>query len=253
MMPNQSSMGISAHDARYTPDLLHIIFSFLDMKSLKNTACVCRVWNDIAVDRIWQALPGLLPLITHFWPPWIYAKNGMMGLDDTEDHELWSRFRAYSRRVRKLDGGIRIVSQAVQNYLETLKTTFSIEKDLEPPLPSIREIVWGAGSPEDTGAQVLRHARHAQTIHPTDGSRRRSDITAPITSLTAKSPSNHFQSRYEMDGFRRQKTGCRVGQLSWLPAGTGRGSIPQILRPPLHDKCFSRSAPTPYIPWHSPL
>ncbi|KAG8982140.1 hypothetical protein FRC05_000282 [Tulasnella sp. 425] len=138
------------HDARYAPDLLDIIFSFLDMKSLKNTACVCRVWHDIAVDRIWQALPGLLPLITHFWPPWIYAKNGMMGLDDTEDHELWSRFRAYSRRVRKLDGGIGIVSQAVQNYMAKLKAAFSIEKNLEPPLPLIREIVWEAGSPEDT-------------------------------------------------------------------------------------------------------
>ncbi|KIO31001.1 hypothetical protein M407DRAFT_19883 [Tulasnella calospora MUT 4182] len=148
----QSVSGVVADDARYVPELLDIIFSFLDKESLRNAACVCRVWHDIAIDRIWQVLPGLLPLINHFWPTWINVKNGMMGLDDTECPELWSRFRAYSHRVRKLDGGIGIVSQAVQNYLKTLEESYSVETAFEPPLPSIREIIWETNAVDDTMA-----------------------------------------------------------------------------------------------------
>ncbi|KAG8924701.1 hypothetical protein FRC01_011156 [Tulasnella sp. 417] len=142
--------NMESDDARYTPDLLDVIFGFLDMESLKNAACVCRVWHDIAIDQIWQVLRGLLPLIHQFWPPWINAKNGIMDPDPTEYPELWSRFRAYSRRVRKLDGGIGTVSQAVQNFLKTLETAYSAEKDFEPPLPSLREIIWEPNSVSDT-------------------------------------------------------------------------------------------------------
>lgn len=73
-----------------------------------------------------------------------------MGLDDTDDHELWSRFRAYSHRVRKLDGGLGVVSQAVQNYLETLKKAYSTETAFEPPFPLIQEIVWESNAVDNT-------------------------------------------------------------------------------------------------------
>ncbi|KAH9929239.1 uncharacterized protein B0H18DRAFT_874169 [Fomitopsis serialis] len=87
------------------PEIVEIIFSFLDKKDNINNACVCRKWSDIAADSVWrnidditQLLRLLAPLDT---PPAVhplqyYTFTRMLNAED------WRRFERHARRVRKL-------------------------------------------------------------------------------------------------------------------------------------------------------
>ena len=50
------------------PELLAIVFSYLDDRSLARTARVCRHWSDAALDTLWYKLTDLRPLLNLLAP-----------------------------------------------------------------------------------------------------------------------------------------------------------------------------------------
>lgn len=59
------SSGIAlapAHRVLFIPELLDIIFGFLDRDTNVTNACVCKRWSDIALDVVWKEVDDLLHL-----------------------------------------------------------------------------------------------------------------------------------------------------------------------------------------------
>ncbi|KAI0656167.1 hypothetical protein C8Q70DRAFT_922142 [Cubamyces menziesii] len=100
-----------ARTVGHIDELLVMIFSYLDDRSLSRVACVSKHWSDIALDCLWhevsdirRALTVLAPLSlkserptgTSVRPPNAYAfKRSLTPAD-------WQRFQRYSKRVRRL-------------------------------------------------------------------------------------------------------------------------------------------------------
>jgi hypothetical protein len=50
------------------PELLALVFSFLDDRSLARAAQTCRPWSVVALDALWHTLTDLRPLLTLLAP-----------------------------------------------------------------------------------------------------------------------------------------------------------------------------------------
>jgi hypothetical protein len=56
------------HPVLSIPELLDLIFSFMDRASNVNNACVCRQWSEIALDNLWREVDNLLLLFSVLAP-----------------------------------------------------------------------------------------------------------------------------------------------------------------------------------------
>ncbi|KAH7925778.1 hypothetical protein BV22DRAFT_406666 [Leucogyrophana mollusca] len=84
----------------FIPELVDIIFSFLDRSHNVNNACVCKNWSEIALYFIWKEVDDLARLFNLLRP--IEKKRTryvFQGLPDAHD---WTRFQKYAARVRRL-------------------------------------------------------------------------------------------------------------------------------------------------------
>ncbi|KAI6026073.1 hypothetical protein EDC04DRAFT_2573601 [Pisolithus marmoratus] len=121
----------------HIPELLHLMFSFLDKKSNVSNACVCKFWSDIALDAIWRDVDGLIQLLSILKPISVgmhgaYQFENMPGVSD------WTRFRKYARRVRRLRFDFDSAEGGVETALDDVamtRTSFEI-------LPNLHELVW---------------------------------------------------------------------------------------------------------------
>lgn len=52
----------------YIAELLALIFSFLEDKSVARAARVCRLWSDVALDTLWHTIHDLRPLLNLLAP-----------------------------------------------------------------------------------------------------------------------------------------------------------------------------------------
>lgn len=52
----------------YVVELLAMVFSHLDKKSLARCARVCKLWSDTALDILWHDLTDFRPLLTLLAP-----------------------------------------------------------------------------------------------------------------------------------------------------------------------------------------
>ena len=51
-----------SHRVLFIPELLDIIFGFLDRDTNVTNACVCKQWSEIALDVVWKEVNDLLHL-----------------------------------------------------------------------------------------------------------------------------------------------------------------------------------------------
>ena len=51
-----------AHRVLFIPELLDIVFSFLDRDANVANACVCKRWSQIALDVVWKEVDDLIQL-----------------------------------------------------------------------------------------------------------------------------------------------------------------------------------------------
>lgn len=143
----------------FIPEILAIIFSSIDRRSLYSSALVCHSWSYIALDELWNSMPYLLPLLKVLAP---MKKVGDVWVSDAHprSHELipplqefasgllnpnWSRFDSYARRIYRLDGR----SEYHQISNDTLLNLIScLPLGHGPILPNITHIDWDCNRPK---------------------------------------------------------------------------------------------------------
>lgn len=53
---------MTARRVLFIPELLDLIFNFLDKRTNVTNACVCKRWSDVALDVVWKEVDDLLRL-----------------------------------------------------------------------------------------------------------------------------------------------------------------------------------------------
>ena len=53
---------MASHRVLFIPELLDIIFSYLDRVASVTSACVCKRWSDVALDVVWREVDDLIQL-----------------------------------------------------------------------------------------------------------------------------------------------------------------------------------------------
>ncbi|KAG1857028.1 hypothetical protein DFJ58DRAFT_727051 [Suillus subalutaceus] len=69
---------IQPHRVLFIPELLGIIFSFVDEDDHVNNACVCKEWSEITLDIIWREVDDLSRLLALLRP---YKMKGRSSMD----------------------------------------------------------------------------------------------------------------------------------------------------------------------------
>ncbi|KAF7375042.1 hypothetical protein MSAN_00390300 [Mycena sanguinolenta] len=129
------------------PELLDMIFAFLDETSVASTASVCKRWSEIALDTLWRDLADLHRLFgilralkqTGDSPDSPYAFTAAPDADD------WGRLEKYTRRVRRLTyhyqtpKGPCLCPTVFEDVART-RTSLNI-------LPNLKTLVWNAPPP----------------------------------------------------------------------------------------------------------
>ncbi|KIK20220.1 hypothetical protein PISMIDRAFT_682506 [Pisolithus microcarpus 441] len=121
----------------HIPELLHLIFSFLDKESNVSNACVCKFWSDIALDTVWKEVDDLIHLFSILQPVSM-DMHGTYQFEDIPGVSDWARFQKYARRVRcvRFNSDSREgAAEAVLDEVARTRTSFEI-------LPNLRELVW---------------------------------------------------------------------------------------------------------------
>ncbi|PPQ76084.1 hypothetical protein CVT26_004591 [Gymnopilus dilepis] len=137
-----------SHRVLRIPELLDMIFGYLDPNSNAVNARVCRRWSDIALDTLWKEVDDLYRLFG------LLAPLRVVGPELREEYEFerppesadWRRFEKYANRVRRLKNygippsGI-VLKQSVFDDVARTRTRLNI-------LPNMHTLCWNA--PLDT-------------------------------------------------------------------------------------------------------
>lgn len=109
-----------AHRILFIPELLVVIFSFLDRGTNVTNAQVCKRWSEIALDLVWKEVDNLLGLFDLLQPTYYeeadreYVRSlclASLTLNSFRPQQRftklpevtdWSRFEKYASRVRSL-------------------------------------------------------------------------------------------------------------------------------------------------------
>ncbi|EMD36117.1 hypothetical protein CERSUDRAFT_156889 [Gelatoporia subvermispora B] len=128
-------------------ELLELVFSQLDDRSLARVACVCRLWSDIALDILWREVDDLHRLISLLAP---FRKPEQVTDLQKFRRSLvpndWEQFQRYARRVRRLTHD-QFSGRSKSRYLnpsvfdEMARTCPRAEI-----LPSLHSLAWYGGS-----------------------------------------------------------------------------------------------------------
>ncbi|KAH9850858.1 hypothetical protein C2E23DRAFT_833106 [Lenzites betulinus] len=100
---SQPSYGTTACRVLAIPEILELVFSFLDQrKDVAKTALVCRNWSEVALDNLWRDVDNihrLFGLLAPIQPDEFSREDGFERPLEPVD---WARFSRYARRVRAL-------------------------------------------------------------------------------------------------------------------------------------------------------
>ncbi|KII84967.1 hypothetical protein PLICRDRAFT_117337 [Plicaturopsis crispa FD-325 SS-3] len=144
--------GSSAHRALSIPELLDVVFSYLDQVDNANNACVCRHWSEIALDSLWREVDNVRRLFNVLAPLRNYGQGMRYEFSRGLEPSDWERFKPYSRRVRRLrfcDDFMR--SKALQSIFDAVarsRTTLAI-------LPNLHTLEWIAPTFRSLNLSVL--------------------------------------------------------------------------------------------------
>ncbi|KAF8835219.1 hypothetical protein BDN67DRAFT_959375 [Paxillus ammoniavirescens] len=86
----------------FIPELIDIIFNFLDRKTNVTNALVCKQWSQIALDVVWNEVDDLIQLFSLLKPIREAKLPGERVFETPPDANDWLRFGRYASRVRCL-------------------------------------------------------------------------------------------------------------------------------------------------------
>ncbi|KZT64518.1 hypothetical protein DAEQUDRAFT_698588 [Daedalea quercina L-15889] len=118
------------------PEIVELIFSFLDKKDNVNNACVCKRWSGIALDSVWRSVDDTTQLLRLLAP----LDTRYNAFTRTLNAEDWRRFERYARRVRKLSYSVDrndspYLGARVFDEIARSRTTLNI-------LPNLTSLEW---------------------------------------------------------------------------------------------------------------
>ncbi|KAG9312423.1 hypothetical protein JVU11DRAFT_6806 [Chiua virens] len=93
-------MALQTHRVLFIPELLDIVFSFVDKDANITNACVCKRWSDIALDVVWKDVDDLIHLFRLLKPISRHEDALEYYFDALPEASDWSRFEKYASRVR---------------------------------------------------------------------------------------------------------------------------------------------------------
>ncbi|KDR71523.1 hypothetical protein GALMADRAFT_281781 [Galerina marginata CBS 339.88] len=129
------------HRVLCIPELLDMIFSFLDPASNVVNAQTCKRWSDIALDSLWKEVDDLHQLFGILAP--LRVSEELYEFDRLPESADWKRFEKYANRVRRLvyepDGLTppRKMKQSVFDDVARTRTRLDI-------LPNMHTLQWRA-------------------------------------------------------------------------------------------------------------
>ncbi|KAI0628309.1 hypothetical protein C8Q77DRAFT_1068263 [Trametes polyzona] len=106
---SSSAYGSTTLRVLAIPEILELVFTFLEETDTSICACVCRTWSEVALDSLWRDVNDLRRLFNVLAP--IVAIGGPEDAEAAASHERfsrplepgdWARFSRYARRVRNL-------------------------------------------------------------------------------------------------------------------------------------------------------
>ncbi|KAG8988974.1 hypothetical protein FRB90_002462 [Tulasnella sp. 427] len=141
------------------PEILSEIFDHLPNRAdAASAATVCRTWTSIALNRVWQDLPSVFPLLELLGPLMYVDSRGWdfeRGIPDVD----FGRLSAYTSRIRSLrysdqerwTGGYR---QRISTDVSAKILYYVASHNGGHLLPSVRSIEW-AVSKDEAVHQIL--------------------------------------------------------------------------------------------------
>ena len=181
-MPPAPVTTIQQHPLRIT-ELLTLILSFLDNKSLVKAALVSKEWSDAALDILWQVVTDFRPLLSLLAPLTSERKSTNQGaysfivsrrksdrpfqanatLSQRFRRRLqaadWQKWDRYARRVRKLDvddrRSIARRARLDSSVYEEITRTSSPRQELLPNLTTLAW--WTDGADRQVRSLVFMH------------------------------------------------------------------------------------------------
>ncbi|PFH47527.1 hypothetical protein AMATHDRAFT_67573 [Amanita thiersii Skay4041] len=127
------------HRVLYIPELLDMVFNYLEPFSNAVNARVCKRWSEVALDTLWREVDDMHRLCTLLAPLYVGddSEYKFARILETAD---WKRFERYSRRVRRLSYRPELqckpqLSQSVFDDIARTRTTLSV-------LPNMHSLEW---------------------------------------------------------------------------------------------------------------
>ncbi|KAJ7650397.1 hypothetical protein FB45DRAFT_17131 [Roridomyces roridus] len=109
------------------PELLALVFQFLDPESQCAGLLVCKRWSEIALDALWRVVDDLHRLFSILGP--LHQPEDHAGADvpyafvSAPNADDWARFEKYSRRIRRLMYNSESVPRLSPTVFEDLART----------------------------------------------------------------------------------------------------------------------------------
>ncbi|KAF8833151.1 hypothetical protein BDN67DRAFT_1017888 [Paxillus ammoniavirescens] len=89
----------------FVPEVVDVIFNFLDRKTNLTNAFVCKQWSQIALDVVWKEVDNLIQLFSLLKPicrVLCQPERAEYLFEAMPDANGWLRFKRYASRVRCL-------------------------------------------------------------------------------------------------------------------------------------------------------
>jgi len=134
------------------PELLSLIFSFLEPKSNTKNAQVSKSWSDIALSALWSHVHDLWTLV-HLLAPLKERRGRSYELCHPLQSSDWLRFARYAPLVRKLHYNIhspthKHLHHSVFNEIARTRLHLNV-------LPNLRSLHWITETMRDLGMGIM--------------------------------------------------------------------------------------------------
>ncbi|KAI0824320.1 hypothetical protein BC628DRAFT_1322675 [Trametes gibbosa] len=172
---------MDTHYARtvgHIDELLVMIFSHLDGRTLTRAACVCKHWSDIALDSLWHEVTDLRRALAVLAPLALRPERGSASSSRSPNAyafkrpltaEDWRRFQRYSLRVRRLRHDQRHARASTERAKRHVPLHPKVFDDLSTTcpypdiFPNLQSLTWFSCAPQRQHFSLIfmhRRVRH---------------------------------------------------------------------------------------------
>ncbi|KAF8835217.1 hypothetical protein BDN67DRAFT_959372 [Paxillus ammoniavirescens] len=125
----------------FVPELVDVIFNFLDRMTNLTNALVCKQWSQIALDVVWKEVDNLIQLFSLLKPMRLVLRQSERAeylFEAMPDANDWLRFKRYASRVRCLRFRSNKYTSDINCMLDDVaRTRTSLEI-----LPNLQTLEW---------------------------------------------------------------------------------------------------------------